>query len=67
MKLLRSSVELVEMSPEYEPEAATQRAEVLNYVGLALDQLPENQATALDMKYIGGFSSQQICRAPRRQ
>lgn len=57
---IRRAVELVEASSEDGPEQASQRAEVRKLIGMALDRLPAGQATALEMKYIQGCSSQEI-------
>ena len=58
--LLRSVVESIETGDNYEPEAETQRSELITLIQFALDQLPEHYATALELKYIEGFNSQEI-------
>lgn len=58
--LLRSVVESIEIQDASEPEAQTQRIELISLIQFALDQLPERYATALEMKYIEGLNSQEI-------
>lgn len=58
--LLRSVVESIEINSADDPEAATRRLELITLIQLALDQLPEHYARALELKYIEGFSSQEI-------
>ena len=43
-----------------EPEAAGQRTELIGLIQLAMDQLPERYADALELKYVHGFSSKEI-------
>ena len=59
--LLRSVVESIEMD-QHSPEADTRRIELISLVQLALDQLPEHYASALELKYIEGFSSREIAK-----
>jgi len=61
-ELLRSVVESLETSSDHEPEAETRRTELIGLIQFALDQLPEHYATALELKYIEGFNSQEIAR-----
>jgi RNA polymerase sigma-70 factor, ECF subfamily len=58
--LLRSIVESIESDPEHSPEKTGRRAEIISLIQFALDQLPENYALALELKYIEGFSSKDI-------
>ena len=59
-ELLRASVERIENLPADQPDAACLREEIRTRIGLALDQLPESQALALEWKYIAGCSSREI-------
>jgi RNA polymerase sigma-70 factor (ECF subfamily) len=59
-EVLRAAVENITSLPADDPESAVQRMQLLAQIGRALDQLPEHQAQALEMKYIDGDSSQQI-------
>ena len=58
--LLRAAVEAVEMDPATDPEIQARRGELSCLIQLALDQLPENYAVALEMKYIEGCGSREI-------
>ncbi len=60
--LLRSVVESIESDGYLEPEAASRRIELISLIQFALDQLPEHYATALELKYIEGFSSREIAQ-----
>ncbi len=60
--VLRSIVESIESDPGDEPEAVSQRNDLITLVQLALDQLPERYAAALELKYIEGYSSKEIAR-----
>ena len=59
-ELLRSVVESMESDLDAGPEAVSGRAELISLIQFALDQLPERYATALELKYIEGFSSRDI-------
>ena len=59
-EVLRSLVEAIEAPESVEPEAATSRGELIGLVQLALDQLPERYAAALELKYAQGHSSKEI-------
>jgi RNA polymerase sigma-70 factor (ECF subfamily) len=64
--LLRAVVESIETDHCGDsPEADTQRIELISLVQFALDQLPENYATALELKYVEGFNSKEIARRLR--
>ncbi len=58
--LLRSVVESIETDDSHEPEAEGRRTELISLIQFALDQLPEHYASALELKYIEGFNSQEI-------
>jgi RNA polymerase sigma-70 factor (ECF subfamily) len=58
--LLRAMVESLECGAELAPEAAAQRAELCQLITFTLDQLPENYAVALELKYVHGASSREI-------
>lgn len=60
--LLRAVVESIEVDERYSPEQQSRRMELLGLIQFALDQLPENYASALEMKYIQGLSSKEIAR-----
>jgi RNA polymerase sigma-70 factor (ECF subfamily) len=57
---LKAVVESLEAPDSGEPEAVGRRNELIGLVQLALDQLPERYARALELKYIEGFSSKEI-------
>lgn len=59
-EVLRALVEAIEAPEALEPEVAASRAELTSLVQLALDQLPERYAMALEMKYARGHSSREI-------
>ncbi len=59
-EVLRAVVESLEAPGSGEPEADGQRSELIALVQLALDQLPERYAQALELKYVEGFSSKEI-------
>jgi RNA polymerase sigma-70 factor (ECF subfamily) len=59
-EVMRRAVENVEALAAEGPEAEAERSELRLQIGRALDQLPEQQARALEMKYLDGESSQQI-------
>lgn len=59
-KVLQAMVESIESPSDKEPEAIQHRGDVISLVQLALDQLPEHYAKALELKYIFGHSSQEI-------
>lgn len=59
---LRAVVESLEAPDSGEPEHAGRRSELIALVQLALDQLPERYAQALELKYVEGFSSKEIAR-----
>jgi RNA polymerase sigma-70 factor (ECF subfamily) len=44
------------------PETNRHREEIAGFVRATLDTLPDNYATALELKYIGGFSVAEIAR-----
>lgn len=58
--LLRAIVESIESDPGQNPEQTGRRAEIISLIQFALDQLPENYALALELKYIEGCSSKDI-------
>ncbi|MCP5214880.1 MAG: sigma-70 family RNA polymerase sigma factor [Pseudomonadales bacterium] len=58
--VLRAVVESIETVAEDNPEACCRREELISMIQLVLDQLPERYASALEMKYIEGASSQEI-------
>ena len=58
--VLRAMVESLEAPELDEPEAAGRRAELIGLIQLAMDQLPERYADALELKYVHGFSSKEI-------
>jgi len=58
--VLRAVVESLEAPPADEPESAARRSELVALVQMALDQLPARYADALELKYLDGFSSQEI-------
>ena len=60
--LLRSVVDSIASDGYLAPEAASRRIELISLIQFALDQLPEHYATALELKYIEGFSSQEIAQ-----
>ncbi|WP_187276432.1 RNA polymerase sigma factor [Parahaliea maris] len=59
-ELLSAVVEALASESEASPEWQRRRQEVTQLVQLTLDQLPEHYATALELKYIEGFSSLEI-------
>lgn len=59
-ELLQAMVEAIESPSDDEPEAMQHRNDIISLVQLALDQLPEHYANALELKYIFGHSSQEI-------
>ncbi|EAQ97030.1 RNA polymerase sigma factor [Congregibacter litoralis] len=61
-ELLRSTVEMIELEEDEATEQMAARAEVAQLIRFTLDQLPENYAVALEMKYIFGGSSMEIAR-----
>ncbi len=58
--VLRAMVESLEAPPTDEPEASVRRSEVIAMVQVVLDQLPARHAEALELKYVHGFTSQEI-------
>lgn len=42
------------------PESALRREEIANFVRVTLEHLPSNYATALEMKYVQGYSVKEI-------
>jgi RNA polymerase sigma-70 factor (ECF subfamily) len=60
--VFRAIVESLESPPDDEPEAITMRQDMISVIQLALDQLPEKHARALELKYIQGFSSKEIAK-----
>lgn len=65
-ELLRAVVESIETDQHSDsPEAHNQRIELISLVQFALDQLPENYAAALELKYIEGFNSREIAERLR--
>lgn len=58
--VLRAIVESLEAPAADEPDAVAYRAEVIALVQTVLDQLPGRYAMALELKYVDGYSSQQI-------
>jgi len=60
--LLRAVVESVEIDDSFSPEQQSKRMELIGQIQLALDQLPENYASALEMKYVQGLSSKEIAK-----
>jgi len=60
--LLRSVVESIQVDGVGSPEADTRRIELISLIQLALDQLPERYAAALELKYIDGFNSKEIAQ-----
>lgn len=58
--VLRAIVESIEADPGDEPEAISHRNNLITLIQLALDQLPERYAEALELKYIEGYSSREI-------
>lgn len=48
------------MGSDYRPETTCQREEVAGFVRATLDHLPDNYATALELKYIHGCSVAEI-------
>ncbi len=58
--LLRAVVESVEVDDADSPEAGSRRLELIGLVQFTLDQLPDNYARALELKYVEGFSSGEI-------
>lgn len=63
-ELLRATVESMEIH-DNSPESGTRRLETISLIQFALDQLPENYALALELKYIEGFDSREIGRRLR--
>ncbi len=59
-EVLKAVVESLEAPESGEPEAVGRRNELIGLLQLALDQLPERYARALELKYIEGFSSREI-------
>lgn len=57
---LRAVVESLEAPDSGEPDAVGRRSELIALVQLALDQLPERYARALELKYVEGCSSKEI-------
>jgi RNA polymerase sigma-70 factor (ECF subfamily) len=45
---------------DYRPEASKRNDEIARFVRATLEYLPSNYATALEMKYIGGYSVNEI-------
>lgn len=60
--LLRAVVEQV-ADESASPEIEASRREVIGMVQFALDQLPEDYAKALEMKYVQGYGSREIALA----
>lgn len=60
--LLRSVVESLEAEGIPTPEEESRRIELVQLVQFTLDQLPEHYASALELKYIEGFSSREIAQ-----
>jgi RNA polymerase sigma-70 factor (ECF subfamily) len=50
------------MGTDHLPDATRHRDEIAGLVRSTLEHLPENYATALELKYIGGFSVAEIAR-----
>ena len=59
-ELLRAMVETQQSEDAFTPERAAQQRELAQLVRCTLDQLPEPQALALELKYIHGASSLEI-------
>ncbi len=59
-ELLRAVVESIEVDGGSTPEADNRRIEMISLIQFAMDQLPERYASALELKYIEGFSSKEI-------
>ena len=59
-EIVRATVETIEVDDEETTEQIALRAELAQLVRLALDQLPEHYAKALEMKYVLGNSSVEI-------
>jgi RNA polymerase sigma-70 factor, ECF subfamily len=58
--VLRAVVESLEAAADDEPETARRQSELAASVQMALDQLPDRYADALQMKYLDGCSSKEI-------
>jgi RNA polymerase sigma-70 factor, ECF subfamily len=50
------------MGTDHLPDATHQRDEIAGLVRATLEHLPDNYATALELKYIGGFTVAEIAR-----
>lgn len=63
--ILRATIESLETDEAETPEAGTRRLEIITLIQFALDQLPENYARVLELKYIEGHSSTEIAEQMR--
>lgn len=58
--LLKAVIESLESPATENPDVACARSELISFIQLALDQLPETYARLLELKYVEGLSSREI-------
>lgn len=58
--LLKAVIESVESPPAQNPDMVYARSELIAFIQLALDQIPETYARLLELKYVEGLSSREI-------